>query len=231
MAHSVTALNSIPTNEDAIAARAKQIDGLAAASEARRRDAIVEKLTIAAGEAYRGCRFGTFTAETKRQQSVLAGVKLWADGFAQHSASLIMYGSVGTGKDHLAFAAARQIVIQHGVSVAWFNGRALMSMARDRIGSEDSEAGLLKECILPRLLVLSDPLPARGQITDWQADILYRVIERRDANCRPTICTVNIADDKTADAMFGEPTWDRLCNGAWKIHFNWASHRKPSRVI
>jgi hypothetical protein len=47
----------------------------------------------------------------------------------------------------------------------------------------------------------------------------------------PTICTVNVNDDAEADERFSVPTWDRLCDGAWKIRCAWESYRKPSREL
>lgn len=196
--------------------------------ELRHKAEILAVLSRDAGERYARCRFANFAASTSRQESVKRFVLEWASTFATHKANLILFGAVGTGKDHLAFAAARMIVLAQGVSAVWVNGRELQSAARDF--SKDSDGWLENACLSAELLVLSDPLPARGTLTDWQADVLYRIIERRDANKRPTICTVNVASDEVADAMIGAPTWDRLCHGAWKVQCNWPTHRRPARI-
>ena len=59
----------------------------------------------------------------------------------------------------------------------------------------------------------------------------YRVVRARTDSGLATICTVNVSSDQEADDRMGAPTWDRLTQGAWKIHCPWPTHRKPTKVI
>jgi DNA replication protein DnaC len=58
--------------------------------------------------------------------------------------------------------------------------------------------------------------------------MLYRAVEARYAAGKPTIVTVNVANDGEADLRLGAPTWDRLCHGAGKIKCEWPSYRQPA---
>ena len=90
---------------------------------------------------------------------------------------------------------------------------------------------MIAELARPDVLCLSDPLPPVGALTQFQATMLYRLVDARYSRGVPTICTVNVADDAEADERMGVPTWDRLCHGAWKLHCAWPTYRRPAREV
>lgn len=203
--------------------------------EPRRRRAALERLIREAG----GGRFADyslpkFIASNPKQAAVKSAVEEWVATFPERQKrqeGIVLYGPVGTGKDHLAFGAVGAVVIQYGATAAYRNGRDLMSEVRDRIGADKPEAALIASLEAPDVLVLSDPLPPRGDLTDFQADVLYRVVENRSAARRLTVCTLNIENDSEADRRLGAPTWDRLCDRAWKMACFWESYRRPAREV
>jgi len=171
--------------------------------------------------------------ETKHpgQARVKAALQEWADTWTpERGQGLLLWGPVGTGKDHLALAAARQVVLQHDCTAWWQNGRDLAGEWRDRIDN-GGEQGLLAKLTGRGILVISDPLPPMGELTTYQADMLYRVVRARTDKGLATICTVNVASDAEADERMGAPTWDRLTQDAWKMKCSWPSHRVAARVI
>lgn len=198
------------------------------------RDQRMRDLIAGAGQRTAAARFENFTISDEYQKRVVGTLKEWVDTFddrKRHGDGIVLYGPVGTGKDHLAFAAVGKAVFNYQVTAKWINGRELAGMIRDRISEERSERGLIESLESPGILVISDPLPPVGDLKEHQADMLYRICEARYAKNKITVATLNVADDDEADRRLGAATWDRLCHGAWKIKCLWGSYRKPSRNI
>ena len=175
-------------------------------------------------------RFDLWKPDSKYQHEVAKKVSHWSSTFSERELrqeGLVLYGPVGTGKDHLAYAAARMAIIMHGARAVWANGREMAGMARDGIREETGDQWLISLASV-QLLIVSDPLPSLGELTTFQADALYRIYEKRNNRGMVTITTINVADDAEADRRLGAATWDRACHRAWKICCRWPSHRKPS---
>ena len=172
------------------------------------------------------------TNHDRRQPVVLEAVRTWADEFDpdESADNLLLWGAVGTGKDHLALAAVRTVLKHHAISCWWQNGRDLAAEWRNCIDG-GGERGLMATLTKRTLLVLSDPLPPFEGLSNYQADMLYRVVRARTDNGLATICTLNVSSDQEADDRMGAPTWDRLTQDAWKIHCSWPTHRNPKKVI
>lgn len=205
------------------------------------------ELVAKAGSRFAGYTFETWLAKTPYQKQIKHHVQEWADNVIRGERhGLVLYGPVGTGKDHLAFAALRHIMAgtsavvresseyaplgpdRDALTAGWQNGRELAGEFRDRITDERTESGLIGRLSAPDLLVLSDPLPPVGDLTPYQADSLYRIVENRYAANKITIVTLNVANDAEADQRLGAATWDRLCDRAWKLFCQWPSYRKPA---
>ena len=205
--------------------------------ERSRRQGELAKLVRAAGARYAECSLRNFHVTTPAQRTVVKAVGEYIDLLrdAWESTGLVLYGKVGTGKDHLAFAVARFAIEDLGKSVAWVNGQSWFGSLREAIDKQVPESVLLGSLISPDLLVLSDPLPpamGRGdELTPYQAAMLYRLVDARYSRGQITVITVNVNDDDEADRRMGTPTWDRVCHGAWKIHCDWPTYRKPVKTI
>jgi DNA replication protein DnaC len=187
----------------------------------------------AAGDRYRGCRLGNFEATTAYQKQVVKLIMEYGNTLEERRKAregLVLYGPVGTGKDHLAYSLAL-LAASQGMSVRWQNGQSWFGRVRDAMDTSESEASIIAEIERPALAVISDPLPPIGDLTQHQATMFYRAIEARYAGGKITITTINVADDAEADRRMGAATWDRLCHGAWKIHCAWPSYRKPAREL
>ena len=213
-----------PTPEEQ-AAQAKR----ALAREQAARDGAVAMLVAQAGRRYASATFLNFVGGPK-QAAAVEYVESWCSAMldAWEFSGLLLYGPVGTGKDHLAIAACRQLILERGKSVAWINGQAWFGEIRDSMDSDDrTEAAIIRRLSSPDLLVVSDPLPPFGDLTQHQATMLYRAVDARYSQAKPTICTVNVADDEEAERRMGVATWDRLCHDAWKLNCSWPSFRKP----
>lgn len=189
----------------------------------------VLELARQAGERYTTCRLHTFKATTDQQRKVITALCEYIDR-PNRGEGLVLYGPCGTGKDHLAFSVAGKEAYD-GTEVIWLNGQDWYGQVRDAMDEDVTEASLIYRISRPALAVISDPLPPIGNLTQHQATMLYRVVQARYQAGKPTIVTVNVASDQEADERLGVPTWDRLCDGAWKLFCNWPSFRKPAREV
>jgi DNA replication protein DnaC len=138
---------------------------------------------------------------------------------------LVLFGPPGTGKDLLASVAMREAILTHGLSVDWVNGSDLFGKLRDAITDETPERTILSRWIKPKILVLSDPLPPWGDLTEYQAVSLFRIIDARyRCNC-PTWVTLNVADGKEAAKRMGPQVVSRLRHGAVVCVCDWPDFR------
>ena len=216
----------LPCDDDRV-----RLDGEA---EKCRRQRIVTEMISHAGKEFRNYTLNRYRDKTSDQRKAKSAVVEWWQSFPERlerREGMVLYGPVGTGKDHLAFGAVAAAVMEFGCSAAYRNGRDLMAEMRDRIGGSRHESSLIDGLAIPDVLIVSDPLPVRGELSDFQADFLYRLIDARSASGLVTVCTLNVADDEEADRRLGAATWDRLCDKAWKIACFWQSYRQPVRKV
>ena len=196
-------------------------------SEAWRR--LVSKI----GRRYECCRAKDWTFhgsdEDQRQQAtVLASVQTYLDDLPdrmERGENVIAFGPVGGGKDFFAAGMMRTAVLKYGLSCWWVNGLDFFGDMRDQIGHDGTERDILRGLIAADILVMSDPLPVAGTLTPYQINTLFRVVDARYRNLRPTWLTVNCLNLDDAAASLGVPTFSRLTENALGLHCNWADYR------
>jgi DNA replication protein DnaC len=218
-----------------IVARDEDAKRLALAEQKARRQGMFASLVEKVGERYSRCTFEAFQISSDRQRSAVDACREYADTLLDRIVDcngLVLYGPVGTGKDHLAFAVSGAAIFRYGKFASWVNGQEWFGHIRDQMNDDGlSEQSLIQRLAAPDLLTLSDPLPPIGPLSQHQSTMLYRLIDARYHAGKPTIVTVNVKDDDEADSRIGVPTWDRMCDRSWKIHCNWPSFRKPARIV
>jgi DNA replication protein DnaC len=164
-------------------------------AEGAQRERYLEQARIPAR--YRHCTLDSFElwnpedpTLAKAQRSVQEFVDLYPTG----EKGLLLMGSVGTGKTHLAVAAMQQIMREKVPAVRGrfvdFTSLVLeMQMTFDGSGSSRE---ILQPLIEADLLVL-DELGA-GKTTQWVMDLLYYLVNTRYLEERVTIFTTNFSD-------------------------------------
>jgi DNA replication protein DnaC len=192
----------------------------------------LETLRRQVGRRYSGCSLQNFKLSddldvSRKQQTVLAAVQAYVDSLKDRIADgcgLFLFGPAGVGKDHLLTAVMLETV-GRGFGVAWFNGQDLYGQFRDAITNEASERQTVDRLTEPSVLALSDPIPPSGDVTPFQRSMLFRVIDRRYRDQRPTWITANVADRSEADSRFGVQLVERLTHESLCLPCNWPSYR------
>lgn len=200
---------------------------------ARQREACERLRTLieARGERYALCTLQNYRAETPEQNAALASLSEFSESMRElvlreGQGGLILYGPRGTGKDHLLMALMRYAVFHAGLTVKWCNGMDLLGDIRDRIQTGEKESSLIRSMSAPNILAISDPLPPFGSLTEFQATMLFRVIDARYSRRRPIWITVNVANRAELEQRMGAQLVDRLIDGALVTFCNWPSYRK-----
>jgi DNA replication protein DnaC len=137
---------------------------------------------------------------TDQPGSVRAGLAEWAANPAARN--LVLLGPVGVGKTHAAVAACRPQAIDHGTEVVFTPVVELLDMLRPG-GPEHALADLGHA----DLLVIDDLGSERP--TDWTAERLYALVNRRWLEERPTVATSNLEPEPLREAL-GERVFSRL---------------------
>jgi DNA replication protein DnaC len=189
-------------------------------------------LVRARGLRYAECRFNSYSAETQKQTDVIEKLIAFGASIADHTkkgSGIILFGPKGTGKDHLMMSLAREAVIAH-LKVFWVNGADMRGDVRDSTRNEELERDYASKLVKQNILWISDPLPVSGALTDAQQDRLFRILDARYSNLRPTWVTVNVSNREELEQRLGPQNADRLRDGSLALFCDWPSHRETLKL-
>jgi DNA replication protein DnaC len=144
---------------------------------------------------------------------------------------LVLFGRPGCGKDHLAVAAGYVAILQHGYSVQWVHGLELFELARRLIRVDADETTFVRDYVRPKILIVSDPIPPKGDASQYNADVLMRIVDRRYRDCKPTWLTLNVIDGEEAERRLASPIVDRVRHDSLCLECNWETHRQPLGTV
>lgn len=195
----------------------------------RRRAGVVRELAIRLGRRYGPdrCSLAKFKVEYQEQSTALQTMTGIVDA-GTFDRNVVLYGSVGTGKDHL-LASLLYAAANAGKAVAWVNGQEVYSRFRDAMDTKTSEATLMAEFVRPDVLGISDPIPPvidPNKPAAWRTELLFRVLDARYRDMKTTWVTCNADDPKDAAGKLSEPVFDRLKDGAVLVPCFWPSFRE-----
>lgn len=202
-------------------------------TELGRRGAALSALLTSMGSLYEDCTATNYEATSEKQRKLVAALRDYAENMPAEVAAgngVVLFGSAGTGKDHLLSALSRVAILKHGLTIEWRNGMDLYGEMRDRIRNDKVEKDLVWALVKPDILYLSDPLPPSGDLSPYQASMLQRILDGRIRNHKPVWVSMNVQTGEEADRRMGPALVDRLKPGAVCCHCDWESHRKPRMV-
>lgn len=198
--------------------------------QARIADRATEMLATAKiPKRFAGRSFDSYVAETPEQQAALSICRDYAETFAERRArgeGLLLAGTTGAGKSHLAAAILQQLMPAH--SVLYTTVPELVRSVRDtwHRDSKYSTSQVIESLRALDLLVVDEVGMQTG--TDGEQVILYDVLDGRYRDCAPTIMLTNL-DTKALRTSIGDRLYDRLRETSRRVVFAWDSYRPRAR--
>ena len=137
--------------------------------------------------------------------------------------SMLFVGSPGTGKTLLACGLAADIVRRYGGQARYASLLDIVGDVKYAWAIRQPDDMALCRYIDADLLVIDEVSARYG--TDAESLLLYRIVNKRYEQVKPTILISNLTSDETREAI-GAPTLDRLREGGGvRLVFDWPSFR------
>lgn len=199
----------------------------------------INRLARQIGKRYSRCRFSNYVIDETippedraRQERSFKAIREWAkniDQTIEAGQNLVLYGSVGTGKDHL-LAACCMSACSAGFSVEFRNASEVFMAAKATWGKfGETVDDVLNPLIRADVLALSDPIPGIGEPDEHEVRWLLSVIDKRYREMRPTWITLNAVSSEDAGKSLSFQLIDRLKHGSLAVSMRWPSYRKLSQ--
>ena len=187
-----------------------------------------ERMERIVGKRFAGCWFDNFEIGaddfTELREYARDTCKVYARSLTDivHGQNLILMGSVGTGKDHLAVSVLRA-AMSSGISVRYERGSVICGICRKSFLENSEEVPY--ELLNVDLLVISDIEPTPNKASDFEERAILRLVDYRYTHQLPTIITSNLSSRSHMSSVIGERTTDRLFEGAVVVPMLWPSYR------
>jgi len=125
--------------------------------------------------------------------------------FETNGNGLLLTGSIGVGKTHLAVGMLQALISERGAKGLFYDYRDLLKEIQNSYGRNDvSERQILAPVFDAEVLVLDELGAAKP--TDWVWDTVQHILNTRYNDQKTTIITTNYANDKESDGT----QWDHL---------------------
>lgn len=177
-----------------------------------------------------------YETHSEKQKAVLDFCKAYATGFEEvmkQGSSIILSGTVGTGKTHLSIGIANAIMAS-GRTALFSTAAGIVRRVRATWGKNDEdEMDAMRIFINPDLLIVDEVGVQSG--SDNEHQIIFEILNRRYENCCPTILLTNLPLQdqnengvirKGLKSFIGERLLDRMREGGGKAFtLDWKSGR------
>jgi DNA replication protein DnaC len=161
---------------------------------------------------YEHCTLDTFEPGYGKADQSLAAAHMMARQFVSgypvttEGRGLLLTGSVGIGKTHLAVGIVQALVIEKGVRALFCDYRELLKRIQESYNPQvaSTELQILAPVFEAEVLIL-DELGAQKP-TDWVWDTVALILNTRYNDKRTTLITTNYPNEPAALARTGDKT-------------------------
>jgi DNA replication protein DnaC len=201
------------------------------------------------GERFRQRTFETFVANTPQRQNIVRSAQAYArqfgdqlpkQGLLPDCNGLLITGSTGTGKTHIAAAIANYL-LDRGTAVICMTERNILAKIRRTYSQHDDDECAVREVYERVPLLIIDDL-GKEKPTEWTLATLYAIVDGRYERATPIIVTTNydakklvtrltptLSDGKKTDVTTATAIMDRLtemCKNIAMWGEGWGSWRR-----
>ncbi|MGA7850076.1 MAG: ATP-binding protein [Terriglobales bacterium] len=164
---------------------------------------------------YEHCELTNYDTDFPGADPSLAFARLTASGFVEEydprvGTGLLLIGTIGTGKTHLAVGIIKELVRRRGVSCLFYDYRELLKEIQNSYDPsvQASELGILRPVFDAEVLVIDE---LGGQTTsEWVWDTVSLLINTRYNQQKAVIVTTNFEDLPAAAALAPDEPVDRF---------------------
>lgn len=197
----------------------------AAAERQRKVDSLVNRSGIPARFADR--TFAGYVAKEPGQRIAMGVCRAYAEKWpekAEQGGSLVLTGSPGTGKTHLACAIGNVVMTEHMSAVLFGTVSAMLRAIKQtyRKDSDRTEQEVIDGLTDTGLLILDEVGVQVG--SEHEKLLMFEVLNERYQNMRPTILISNLAIGELEEFL-GHRVMDRYRECGSVLAFDWQSHR------
>lgn len=197
------------------------------ADESEEREKRLYQLLSSSGipEKFKDATFAKLQTDEENAKAVRS-LKRYADNFAElkkNNQGVLIFGSVGTGKTHIAVCAAHEIINQ-GYYVKFISLPQLLQSAKPLNSYEEDR--IIREVESAELLIVDDLGAERN--TDYALEFVYNIINTRCNSKKPLIVTTNLSFNEmsTTDDLRHARIYDRVFEACpYPIEFKGKSKR------
>jgi len=171
--------------------------------------------------------FANYDAKEQGQRIALSVCRAYAEAWPEKSAqgaSLVLTGSPGTGKTHLACAIGNTVLRDHFAGVLFATVSAMLRAIKEtyRKDSPRTEQDVIDRLATPDLLIVDEVGVQVG--SEHEKLLMFEVLNERYQNMRPSILISNLSVDEL-EAFLGHRVMDRYRECGSVLAFDWQSHR------
>jgi DNA replication protein DnaC len=178
-----------------------------------------------------GCTWMNWSHPTDAHKRAYNFVRSYADDLMHNleiGRSAAFTGTTGTGKTHLAVGLLRHVLGKGGTgrytTLSNMLGRIKATFSKD---GPEKEHDVIRDLTRCDLLVIDEI--GRGTESNYETSQLFRVLDERYMNQRPTLLVSNLSPAGLKQQL-GDAALDRLRhNGGSILNFDWGSHRSPKK--
>lgn len=208
-----------------------------------------QRLRAAVGELYAGCTLENYELYDDRQRAVHERLTRWVEnlsGSISNGQGLLLWGPIGTGKDHLICAAMWTALLIHRFDIDWVEGTRLHQRLRHLGDDWESECNIIyqytqsflpargeweKDIVgAPQILAISDPIPLGRSLAPRGTDVLFSIIDQRYRKGFSTWATLNVTTVAEVEQRAPAGLIDRLRDKALMLKCDWQSMRERRAV-
>jgi DNA replication protein DnaC len=169
---------------------------------------------------HKDCEFKNFVVDTPEKKQVVDVCIRYAYEFETHleqGNSLLFLGNTGTGKNHLATAIIKKLLLD-GHSVLKLKSKEFLDEAWGLLPRDRNR--WINSLVKPDLLVIDEL--GRHSTGDAANDVFFQLIDARYEAVKPNLILSNWNKDEIK-GFLGESGTRRLKQGACVISFSWQS--------
>ena len=149
---------------------------------------------------YQSCSLENYRLDFAGSNRSLVMAHLYASNFVKKypvetgTTGVLLVGSIGVGKTHLAIAMLKALILERGATGLFCDYRELLKRLQQTYSQrgDGSEADILQPILTAQVLVLDEVGAMKP--TEWVTDTIGYVLNTRYNNCLTTIITTNYAN-------------------------------------